>query len=507
MKCILERFTCLPPSVTAPSISLNSGCWAEQRKLMNNDLRLQRTFAKPCQLLHPIVIRQQMIFPDKRLIQFDCGKLQMLDSILREEKKGGHRVLLFTQMTKMLDVLEEFLNLHHYRYLRLDGRTKTQIRAKMMERFNRNDSYFVFILSTRSGGLGLNLTGADRVIFYDIDWNPAIDLQAQDRAHRIGQTRDVKIYKLITTNTVEENILKKQEQKRRLNAHVIGDGCFTTDTIQAINPRELLGLSAEDGTESSKVLLKEVENAMLHAEDPEDQTAARSIRREQRNSMVEFDDSAPINEFQEFERKMQELENIDKYALRFFVNDRRPIASIEKLEEYKKMVSAARPIFFLQCSQMSERLNASGIYSEDLFYRRLWDLARNNCTALVLFMNKSHQLSQHFHPVTCKYNQYSKDDIAKCYKKSSVQLQHSRIRVRSLSDIPTCRQLFSSSSHICNILNISENGMIRSAWLNIDAFETDHSWSAVFLAKNVDRLIIEPENYLADVLLSGFRIL
>jgi E1A-binding protein p400 len=95
-------------------------------------------------------------------------------------------VLIFTQMTRMLDILETFLAFHHYAYLRLDGATRTEKRYEMMERFNEDRRIFCFILSTRSGGLGINLTGADTVIFYDSDWNPAMDAQAQDRAHRVN---------------------------------------------------------------------------------------------------------------------------------------------------------------------------------------------------------------------------------------------------------------------------------------------------------------------------------
>ena len=98
-------------------------------------------------------------------------------------------------------------------YLRLDGSTKVEQRQILMERFNNNTKYFCFILSTRSGGVGINLTGADTVIFYDSDWNPTMDAQAQDRCHRIGQTRDVHIYRLVSDRTVEENILKKANQK------------------------------------------------------------------------------------------------------------------------------------------------------------------------------------------------------------------------------------------------------------------------------------------------------
>ena len=98
-------------------------------------------------------------------------------------------------MARILDILEIFLNYHGHTYLRLDGATPPQKRQFLMDRFNRDDKIFCFILSTRSGGLGVNLTGADTVVFYDSDWNPTMDAQAQDRCHRIGQTRDVHIYR------------------------------------------------------------------------------------------------------------------------------------------------------------------------------------------------------------------------------------------------------------------------------------------------------------------------
>ncbi|MGH0169224.1 UNVERIFIED_CONTAM: hypothetical protein FKN15_056536 [Acipenser sinensis] len=139
-----------------------------------------------------------------------------------------NRVLIFTQMTRMLDVLEQFLNYHGHIYLRLDGTTKVEQRQSLMERFNADRRIFCFILSTRSGGVGVNLTGADTVVFYDSDWNPTMDAQAQDRCHRIGQTRDVHIYRLISERTVEENILKKANQKRMLGDMAIEGGNFTT---------------------------------------------------------------------------------------------------------------------------------------------------------------------------------------------------------------------------------------------------------------------------------------
>lgn len=115
--------------------------------------------------------RLSSFFPDKRLIQYDAGKLQTLAALLRDLRHDGHRCLIFTQMSKMLDILEAFLNLNGHTYLRLDGGTGVDKRQRLMDRFNVDKKVFCFILSTRSGGLGINLTGADTVIFYDSDWN------------------------------------------------------------------------------------------------------------------------------------------------------------------------------------------------------------------------------------------------------------------------------------------------------------------------------------------------
>lgn len=165
------------------------------------DVRIRDSYSKPLEevLLEPIEeylkpfrqahTRLTSFFPDKKLVQFDAGKLQTLADLLHDLKRGGHRVLIFTQMSKMLDILEAFLNLNGHTYVRLDGSTGVERRQRLMDRFNNDPKIFSFILSTRSGGLGINLTGADTVIFYDSDWNPAMDAQAQDRAHRIGQTR------------------------------------------------------------------------------------------------------------------------------------------------------------------------------------------------------------------------------------------------------------------------------------------------------------------------------
>jgi helicase SWR1 len=242
----------------------------------------------------PARTRLSIAFPDKRLLQYDCGKLQRLDGLLRELISGGHRALIFTQMTRVLDILEIFLNFHGYRYLRLDGATKIEQRQIMTERFNSDTKISVFILSSRSGGLGINLTGADSVIFYDSDWNPCMDKQCQDRCHRIGQTRDVHIYRFVSEFTIEENIFRKANQKRMLDNVVITEGNFTSDFFNKVDWRDMLGEDMgvpdiiPEHTAGDLGHGKKVELAFAAAEDSEDAVAARRAQKEMEYDAVEF---------------------------------------------------------------------------------------------------------------------------------------------------------------------------------------------------------------------------
>ena len=178
------------------------------------------------QVYHRIESGRLCGFPDRRFLEWDCGKFRTLKSLLIRLRSGGHKVVLFTQMSKMLDVIEAFANLGGFTYVRLDGATKVADRQVIVDRFNRDKKLFLFISSTRAGGVGINLTGADTVVFFDSDWNPAMDKQAMDRCHRIGQVRDVNIYRLVSEKTIEENIFIKQLQKRKLDEVVLDRGAF-----------------------------------------------------------------------------------------------------------------------------------------------------------------------------------------------------------------------------------------------------------------------------------------
>ncbi|KZV56479.1 protein CHROMATIN REMODELING 5 [Dorcoceras hygrometricum] len=155
-------------------------------------------------------------------IILSSGKLVLLDKLLNRLHETGHRVLIFSQMVRMLDLLAEYLSIKGFQFQRLDGSTKAELRQQAMEHFNAPGSEdFCFLLSTRAGGLGINLATADTVIIFDSDWNPQNDLQAMSRAHRIGQQEVVNIYRFVTSKSVEEDILERAKKKMVLDHLVI----------------------------------------------------------------------------------------------------------------------------------------------------------------------------------------------------------------------------------------------------------------------------------------------
>uniref|UniRef100_A0A8D8WF21 Chromatin-remodeling complex ATPase chain Iswi n=1 Tax=Cacopsylla melanoneura TaxID=428564 RepID=A0A8D8WF21_9HEMI len=175
-------------------------------------------------------------------LAFNSGKMVVLDKLLPKLKAQDSRVLIFSQMTRMLDILEDYCYWRGFKYCRLDGKTAHEDRQRQINDFNAEGSdIFVFMLSTRAGGLGINLATADVVILYDSDWNPQMDLQAMDRAHRIGQKKQVRVFRLITENTVEEKIVERAEVKLRLDKLVIQQGRLT-DSKNTLGKDEMLNI-------------------------------------------------------------------------------------------------------------------------------------------------------------------------------------------------------------------------------------------------------------------------
>ena len=166
-------------------------------------------------------------FPSADELVASCGKLKLLERLLVRLRARGHRVLIFSQMTRMLDLIDTYLDERGFKRCRIDGSVHWEARRDQIADFNNaSTDSFVFLLSTRAGGLGLNLTSADTVIIYDSDWNPHQDMQAMDRVHRIGQTKPVHVYRLATAHSVEGKMLKRAGSKLMLERLVITQGNF-----------------------------------------------------------------------------------------------------------------------------------------------------------------------------------------------------------------------------------------------------------------------------------------
>jgi ATP-dependent DNA helicase len=210
-----------------------------------------------------------IMFPSADELVEQCGKMQLLDRLMTRLRARGHKVLIFSQMTRMLDLLESFFQQRGEPVCRIDGSVKQDDRREFIARFNEDPKYGIFLLSTRAGGLGINLTGGDTVIIYDSDWNPHQDLQAMDRVHRIGQTKPVHVYRLATAKSVEGKMLKKAASKLALEKLVVTNGGFKqekNDDGRAFGADELMallkgetGANDEDSPQSANISDKDLE--------------------------------------------------------------------------------------------------------------------------------------------------------------------------------------------------------------------------------------------------------
>ena len=181
---------------------------------------------------HPYMFTPEGYYITEDIIR-TSGKVELLDRMLPRLKAAGHRILMFFQMTAAMTILEDYFKYRNFLTLRLDGSTTGEERERRMDLFNApNSPYFIFLLSTRAGGLGLNLVSADTVIIYDSDWNPMMDLQAQDRAHRIGQRNVVSVFRLITNSPIEEKILSRANEKLNMSELVVEAGKFDKKSVE-----------------------------------------------------------------------------------------------------------------------------------------------------------------------------------------------------------------------------------------------------------------------------------
>ncbi|XP_076928066.1 protein CHROMATIN REMODELING 8-like [Bidens hawaiensis] len=223
------------------------------------------------------------------------GKMKVVKQVLRVWKEQGHRVLLFAQTQQMLDILENFLIGEGYTYRRMDGLTPVKQRMVLMDEFNNSEEVFIFILTTKVGGLGTNLTGANRVIIFDPDWNPSTDMQARERAWRIGQTKDVTVYRLITRGTIEEKVYQRQIYKHFLTNKILKNP-QQKRFFKARDMKDLFRLNDDrdnDNTETSNIfsqLSQDVNIVGSNATNPNEIPATRTKKSSKNKEKEKIDD-------------------------------------------------------------------------------------------------------------------------------------------------------------------------------------------------------------------------
>jgi len=242
---------------------------------------------------------------DEHIID-NCGKMRVLDKLLPKLKEDNSRVLIFTQMTRILDILEDYCWYRKWKYCRIDGQTPHEDRDRQIQEFNEDDSEkFVFMLSTRAGGLGINLYTADIVVLYDSDWNPQADLQAMDRAHRIGQKKQVRVFRFVTENTVDEKIVERAGVKLRLDRMVIQQGRLA-EQKQNLGKDEML-------------------NIIKHG--------AKKIFASKEDEDVDFDIDALLERSgKKTEEETDKMNNLGESNLRSFTLDTKPEDSVYNFE-------------------------------------------------------------------------------------------------------------------------------------------------------------------------------
>uniref|UniRef100_A0A8C7JKF1 Chromodomain helicase DNA binding protein 4a n=1 Tax=Oncorhynchus kisutch TaxID=8019 RepID=A0A8C7JKF1_ONCKI len=296
--------------------ALNTRSGGNQVSLLNVVMDLKKCCNHP--YLFPVAAMEAPKMPngmyDGSALTKSAGKLTLMQKMMRKLKDGGHRVLIFSQMTKMLDLLEDFLENEGYKYERIDGSITGGMRQEAIDRFNAPGALqFAFLLSTRAGGLGINLATADTVIIYDSDWNPHNDIQAFSRAHRIGQNKKVMIYRFVTKASVEERITQVAKKKMMLTHLVVRPGLGSKtgsmskqelDDILKFGTEELFkdelgkGDKEVDSCSSVKSLLscenKEEDSQVIHYDD---MAVDRLLDRNQESETPEETEIGSMNEY------------------------------------------------------------------------------------------------------------------------------------------------------------------------------------------------------------------
>ncbi|CAM0881249.1 unnamed protein product [Alopecurus aequalis] len=275
---------------------INAG--GERKRLLNIAMQLR----KCCN--HPYLFQGAEPGPPyttgDHLVE-NAGKMVLLDKLLPKLKDRDSRVLIFSQMTRLLDILEDYLMYRGYQYCRIDGNTGGEDRDASIDAFNKPGSEkFVFLLSTRAGGLGINLATADVVVLYDSDWNPQADLQAQDRAHRIGQKKEVQVFRFCTEYTIEEKVIERAYKKLALDALVIQQGRLSEQ--KTVNKDDLLqmvryGAEMVFSSKDSTITDEDIDRIIAKGEETTAELDAKMKKFTEDAIKFKMDDTAELYDF------------------------------------------------------------------------------------------------------------------------------------------------------------------------------------------------------------------
>uniref|UniRef100_A0A0G4HH50 Uncharacterized protein n=1 Tax=Chromera velia CCMP2878 TaxID=1169474 RepID=A0A0G4HH50_9ALVE len=236
----------------------------------------------------------------------NAGKVALLDKLMTRLKGMGSRCLIFSQMVRMLDILEDFCNMRGHKYCRIDGNTGGEERDQYIDEFNAEGSEkFVFLLSTRAGGLGINLATADVVVLFDSDWNPQVDLQAMDRAHRIGQKKPVKVYRFVHENTIEEKVIERANLKLRIDSAVIQQGRLSSadkgkKTMSKNELRDMIQFGADELRKVSGEITEEDIDEIIKRGEERTADMNERLQKHAEKSVLDFRSDGGLNVY-EFE--------------------------------------------------------------------------------------------------------------------------------------------------------------------------------------------------------------
>ncbi|KAF0693962.1 Aste57867_15116 [Aphanomyces stellatus] len=302
--------------------TLTGGSTASKSALQNIVMQLRKCCG------HPYLFEGQedrSLPPLGEHVVDNCGKMILMDKLLKRLKQRGSRVLIFSQMTRVLDIMEDFCRMRTYEYCRIDGNTSYDDRESSIDDYNApNSSKFIFLLSTRAGGLGINLYTADIVILYDSDWNPQADLQAQDRAHRIGQKKEVNVYRFVTSNSVEEKIIERAQQKLKLDAMVVQQGRLQ-EKQKNLSKNDMLDMIRFGADE----VFRANDDATITEEDIDAILAKGEARTEEMNSKLQAHDKGDMLNFKLDGGGCQVIDGVDYSKEKERMEEMKRLADLE----------------------------------------------------------------------------------------------------------------------------------------------------------------------------------